>query len=69
MAYTSMKKLIINENKKYRNASITVEEYDLWKSNTQNKLDVFFACNRLTQMQYEELCDMLINTNSENVTE
>ena len=69
MAYMSMKKLIINENKKYESASITVEEYDLWKENTQNKLDVFFACNRLTQTQYEELCGMFIDTSSTTETE
>ena len=69
MAYMSMKKLIVNENKKYENAAITVEEYNLWKENTQNKLDVFFACNRLTQSQYEELCGMLIDIVSDTVTD
>lgn len=67
MAYMSMKKLIVNENKKYENAAITAEEYNLWKENTQNKLDVFFACNRLTQSQYEELCGMLIDIASDTV--
>ena len=62
MAYTSMKKLITNENNKYNSEMITAEEYDLWKENTQNKLDVFFACGRLTQSQYEELTAMLIDT-------
>lgn len=61
MAYVSMKKLITNENNKYESGVITAEEYGLWKTNTQNKLDVFFACNRLTQAQYEELCGMLID--------
>ena len=64
MAYTSMKRLITNENTKYNNGSITAEEYELWKETSQNKLDVFFACNRLTQTQYEELCGMLIDTTS-----
>lgn len=62
MAYISMKKLITNENSKYNSGVITAEEYELWRTNTQNKLDVFFACNRITQVQYEELCGMLIDT-------
>ena len=61
MAYSSMKKLITNENYKYNTGTITAEEYNLWKENTQNKLDVFFACNRLTQGQYEELCGLLMD--------
>lgn len=64
MAYISMKKLITNENNKYDSGAVTVEEYGLWKTNTQNKLDVFFACNRMTQAQYEELCGMLIDTST-----
>ena len=64
MAYVSMKKLIANENSKYESGVITAEEYGIWKTNTQNKLDVFFACNRMTQAQYEELCDMLIDTST-----
>lgn len=62
MAYVSMKKLITNENSKYNSGLIAADEYELWKTNTQNKLDVFFACNRLTQAQYEELYGMLIDT-------
>ena len=70
MAYISMKKLITNENNKYESGAITAEEYGLWKTNTQNKLDVFFACNRLTQAQYEELCGMLsISNQTETVAE
>ena len=64
MAYVSMKKLIANENSKYESGVITAEEYGIWKTNTQNKLDVFFACNRMTQAQYEELCGMLIDTST-----
>ena len=70
MAYISMKKLITNENNKYESGAITAEEYGLWKTNTQNKLDVFFACNRLTQAQYEELCGMLsVSNQTEAVAE
>lgn len=66
MAYTSMKKIIMNENAKYKNELITAEEYELWKINTQNKLDVFFACSRLTQAQYEELCGMLLTPEADS---
>lgn len=61
MAYTAMKKLIINENGKFNDGLDTAEAYLLWKNNTQNKLDVFYACNRFTAAQYEELSGMLLN--------
>ncbi len=61
MAYVAMKKLIQNENNKYENAQVSKEEYLLWKTNTQNKLDVFFTCNRITQAQFEELSSMLLS--------
>ena len=60
MAYTSMKKLITNENNKYNSGLVTAEEYNLWKENAKNKLDVFYACNRVAQAQYEELIGMFI---------
>ena len=44
--YTAMKKLI---NKKFY---ATAEE-------AQNKIDVFFACNRLTDEQYAELTALI----------
>lgn len=59
MAYTTMKKLITNQNNKLANGSITQEEYELFKMNTMKKLDVFLACDRLTSAQYEELVGML----------
>ena len=59
MAYITMKKLITNENNKLANGTITVEEYEIWKVSTQNKLDVFYGCNRLTTEQYEELVAMM----------
>lgn len=59
MAYTTMKKLITNQNNKLANGSITQEEYELFKVNTMKKLDVFLACDRLTASQYEELVGML----------
>lgn len=60
MAYTSMKKLITNQNIKYKNGSVTKQEYDLWKESTMTKLDVFLACNRVTVEQYEELVNMFL---------
>lgn len=60
MAYSVMKKLIQNESNKLSNGTITTEEYTLWKAQTQKKLDVFFACDRLTDSQYEELNGMLL---------
>ena len=60
MAYISMKKLITNENNKYNSGTIIVDEYNLWKANTTKKLDVFYACNRLTDVQYEELIGMFL---------
>lgn len=59
MAYSSMKKIITNQNKRLENGLITDEEYELFKANTMKKLDVFLACDRLTPAQYEELVDMM----------
>lgn len=59
MAYRSMKKLIENANRELADGKVTQEEYDMYKQNCMNKLDVFLACNRLTASQYEELIGML----------
>jgi hypothetical protein len=55
MAYSTMRKLINNQNNKLNNGTITQDDYNIWKESAQNKLDVFLACNRLTSAQYEEL--------------
>ena len=60
MAYTTMKKLIANQNIKYNNEVISDDSYRLWKASTLNKLDVFLACDRITQEQYEELNNLLL---------
>lgn len=60
MAYSSMKKLIANQNIKYANGTIDSDTYNMWKNSTMNKLDVFLACDRITQAQYEELVGMLL---------
>lgn len=61
MAYTVMKKLITNENTKFNNNMITADDYNLWKVGTLNKLDVFLACNRLSDAQYEELVSSILD--------
>lgn len=61
MAYTSMKKLITNQNIKYMNGTVDAESYNMWKITTMNKLDVFLTGDRITQVQYEELVGMLLN--------
>ena len=60
MAYTSMKKLITNQNIKYMNGTVDAESYNMWKVTTMNKLDVFLTGDRITQVQYEELVGMLL---------
>lgn len=60
MAYATMKKLIVNENNKFNAGLVSEEEYSLWKESTANKLDVFLACGRITDKQYEDLIGMLI---------
>lgn len=60
MAYTSMKKIIENQNIKYKNQAIDAGSYNMWKDTTMNKLDVFLASDRITHLQYEELKEMLL---------
>ena len=60
MAYTSMKKLITNQNIKHMNGTVDAESYNMWKITTMNKLDVFLTGDRITQVQYEELVGMLL---------
>lgn len=59
MAYRSLVKLINNENALYEAGKVTAEEYASWKENTMNKMDVFLACDRITDDQYQELAGML----------
>ena len=59
MAYRSMVKLINNENALFEAGRVSAEEYASWKSNTMNKMDVFLACDRITEDQYQELVGML----------
>lgn len=63
MAYTTMKKLILNANTKLESGQWSTVEYDEYKESQQNKLDVFFANGRLSQQQYEELTGMWLTPN------
>lgn len=61
MAYKSMLKLINAENTAYEKGTVSAAEYTIWKDGTMNKLDVFLACNRITEEQYAELVGLLKN--------
>ena len=61
MAYTTMKKLINNAVSKYQTGTWTKEEYETYRDSQQRKLDVFYANGRLTENQYEELCNMWVD--------
>lgn len=63
MTYSAMKKLINNANAKFQSGVWTAEQYEEYKANQQNKLDVFFAKGRLTESQYEELTSLWISEN------
>ena len=62
MAYTTMKKLIVNANAKLEQGSWSAEEFEAYKEAQQKKLDVFYANGRLTESQYEELTHMWADT-------
>lgn len=59
MAYSVMKKLIVNENAKLKDGEVTETEYESFKERTGKKLDVFLTCDRITEDQYSELIGML----------
>ena len=63
MIYSTVKKLIKNANAQYQAGVWTIDEYIGYKNTQQNKLDVFFAKGRLTQLQYEELTGMWLSVN------
>ena len=58
MAYITMKKLILNAKAHLSDGSWEKEQYEVYRESTQRKLDVFYANNRLTENQYEELTGM-----------
>lgn len=65
MAYASMKKLILNANAQFQSGNWTAEEYEAYKNQQMNKLDVFFAKGRITASQYDELTSLFIEVNAE----
>lgn len=60
MAYSTMKKLIATKNAQYNKGNVTQYEYEMWKNSQVSKLDVFLACDRITDEQYSELMDMFL---------
>lgn len=63
MTYNTMKKLIANANAQLQSGAWTVEQFNEYKASQQNKLDVFYAKGRLTEVQYEEFTDMWLVPN------
>lgn len=59
MVYNSARLLIQNTLNKRENGTITEEAFTLWKADMENKLNVFYLMNRLTEGQYKELSAML----------
>lgn len=59
MVYNSARLLIQNTLNKKENGSMTEDEFNLWKETMENKLNVFYLMNRLTESQYKELSSML----------
>ena len=59
MTYKNCKKVIENQIRKKNAEVITAEEYDVFKSDMTNKLDVFLLNNRITKEQYTELIGLM----------
>ena len=59
MAFKNCKKVIENNIRKMNTGEITSEEYQVFKSDMTNKLDVFLLNNRVTKEQYEELLKLM----------
>lgn len=59
MTYKNCKKVIENQIKKRNAEIITAEEYETFKSDMTNKLDVFLLNNRITKEQYTELVGIM----------
>ena len=59
MTHKNCKKVIENQIKKRNAETITAEEYEAFKSDMTNKLDVFLLNNRITKDQYTELIGLM----------
>lgn len=65
MIYGVMKKLIKNANAQYTNGYWDEDTYIRYREQQQRKLDVFYANNRLTEKQYEELTGLWVEVKVE----
>lgn len=61
MAYWAMSKVITAKNAEYERGAVTAERYLIWKEQQMRKLDVFLACDRITDDEYAELVGMFID--------
>ena len=59
MTYKNFKKVIENQIKRRNAEVITAEEYETFKSDMIDKLDVFLLNNRITKEQYNELVGIM----------
>ena len=59
MTYDNCKIVIMNSIDKKESGRITGEEYETFKSDMTNKLDVFLLNNRITKEQYTELVGLM----------
>ena len=64
-AYKAMKKLIKNANVQYSNGYWDTETYVMYREQQQRKIDVFYANNRITEKQYEELTNLWVDVKPE----
>ena len=68
MTYSTMKKLIANANAQLQAGLWTEAQYMDYKVSQQNKIDMFYAKNRLSDAQYEELTGMWLETNDDKAS-
>ena len=59
MTYKDCKKVIENNIRKMNTGEITSEDYQVFKSDMTDKLDVFLLNNRITKEQYNELLKLM----------
>ena len=59
MTYKNCKKVIENQIAKKNAETITAEEYEAFKSDMTNKLDVFLLNSRISREQYNELIGIM----------
>lgn len=57
--YEMMKTIINNTNNKLANRTITIEDYELFKTSAMKKLDIFLSLDRISVDNYRELVDLL----------